>query len=453
MPQQDALGLKHLRDGCEEVVAHRLQAGGKQLRHHPAVVAIDDQGGKAVTLGMDHAIGGSIDGGTSREAGRELLPPPGDVDGPLGALEQAKLDFGPGREECLPHELVPRVIDRHKAGRLGSGRDITAIDPRMTAGPAFCPARRYAGPLTAHPFPLPAAPVVARSGAALRIAEVDMPDLRARTSGVRMDQQADAPRQRARHRDLGRMQQRHDIPAIVLRRPGGEGGIEVAGHRENPAHDVVGLEAVALDQVPQQLVRRLEDLGGVVGGNRRGAANSLQSVVSRSDMATNLAQALQLMLVTDDTLVRGGTSWHWSGRRSRGRHLRPAPAEVCPAGELPRWPGAPAARAHSPHHQRPARRGARHRGSRRAPRPRRRPGSLAVASVPPGIFIGDVGGDDELENRAAADYWGIGPGPRQHQGRCRGGLGAAGSGLRAQAGSPAMRRHRRHPARRMSRRP
>jgi len=106
-----------------------------------------------------------------------------------------------------------------------------------------------------------------------------MADLGARTSGVRMDQQPDAPRQRARHRDLGRMQQGHDIPAIVLRRPSGEGGIEVAGHREDPAHDIVGLEAVVLDQVPQQLVGRLEDLGGIIRGHRGGAADSLQSIV------------------------------------------------------------------------------------------------------------------------------------------------------------------------------
>ena len=105
-----------------------------------------------------------------------------------------------------------------------------------------------------------------------------MADFRARTSGVRMDEQADAPGQRARHRDFGRVQQGHDVPAIILRRTRGKGGIQVTGYREDPAHDIVRLEAVALDQVPEQLIGRLEDLRGIIRGHRGGPADSLQSV-------------------------------------------------------------------------------------------------------------------------------------------------------------------------------
>jgi len=153
MPQQDALGLKHVRNGSHDVAAHRLQSGREQLYHHPAIVPVDNQGGNAIALGVDHPIGRGVYAGTSRKAGRESFTPPADVDGPLGTFKQAELDLGSGREDGLADELVPGVVDRHETGRLRSGRDVAAIDPRMTARPALGTARCHAGPFTTHGFP------------------------------------------------------------------------------------------------------------------------------------------------------------------------------------------------------------------------------------------------------------------------------------------------------------
>jgi hypothetical protein len=72
------------------------------------------------------------------------------------------------------------------------------------------------------------------------------------------------------------MEQRHDVPAVVLRGAGGKRGVEIAGDGEQGAHDVVGLELVGLDQGAQQLVGGGEDLGRVVALDRGGAANTVQ---------------------------------------------------------------------------------------------------------------------------------------------------------------------------------
>ena len=114
MPQQDAFGLQHVRNGGEDVAAHRLQPGREQLGHDPAVIAVDDQRGEAVALGVHHAVGGGIDARASREAGREPLAPPGGVDRPVGALEKPELDLRSGGEERLAHELVARIEDRRR---------------------------------------------------------------------------------------------------------------------------------------------------------------------------------------------------------------------------------------------------------------------------------------------------------------------------------------------------
>ena len=65
--------------------------------------------------------------------------------------------------------------------------------------------------------------------------------------GVAVHEHPDHPRQRARDRDLAGAQQRHPAEADV---PGGdrrELGVEVLGEREDAAHEVVGLEPVALE--------------------------------------------------------------------------------------------------------------------------------------------------------------------------------------------------------------
>ena len=72
------------------------------------------------------------------------------------------------------------------------------------------------------------------------------------------------------------MQQRDDVPAIILCGSRRERGIKIVRHGEKPADDIVRLEAVRLDEGAEQFVRGLKDLGGIVPADRGGAANSLQ---------------------------------------------------------------------------------------------------------------------------------------------------------------------------------
>jgi hypothetical protein len=82
--------------------------------------------------------------------------------------------------------------------------------------------------------------------------------------GVVMDQHADHARQRARHRDLARAQQRHAVEAEGARGDGGELGVEVVGGREDAADDVLGRERVALHDRAHQLGGGVEDVLSVV---------------------------------------------------------------------------------------------------------------------------------------------------------------------------------------------
>jgi hypothetical protein len=73
------------------------------------------------------------------------------------------------------------------------------------------------------------------------------------------------------------MQQRHDVPAEVLGGARREGGIEVAGHGKERTDDVVGLQAVRLDNGTQQLIGGGENRRGLVRLDRRRAADAVQA--------------------------------------------------------------------------------------------------------------------------------------------------------------------------------
>jgi hypothetical protein len=108
-------------------------------------------------------------------------------------------------------------------------------------------------------------------------AQIAVLDFRASAAGVGVNEETDTHRERSRNRDFPRMQQGHDVPAVVLGGTRRKGGIEVVGHREEPTDDVVRLQSVRFDQCAQQLIGSRQDLGGIVACNSGGAANSVQS--------------------------------------------------------------------------------------------------------------------------------------------------------------------------------
>ena len=91
-----------------------------------------------------------------------------------------------------------------------------------------------------------------------------------------VNQEADAHRQRSWHRNLRRMQQRDDVPAVVLGGPRRERRIQIVGDGEQSADDVVGLKVIGFDQCTQQLIGSRQDLGRIVAIDGGGAADSLQ---------------------------------------------------------------------------------------------------------------------------------------------------------------------------------
>ena len=129
-------------------------------------------------------------------------------------------------------------------------------------------------------------------------------------------------------------------------------------------------------------------------------------------MATNLAQALQLMLVTDDALVRGRdlvalilaaeqggiTSVQLRLKSATASELAQVGRAVLRSVHIPliindRLDVAIAIGAHGVHLG-----------------PEDIPVTMARRISPPGFFIGaSVGVENERENGAEADYWGIGP--------------------------------------------
>jgi hypothetical protein len=73
------------------------------------------------------------------------------------------------------------------------------------------------------------------------------------------------------------MEESHNVPPKLFRRSGGKGGIEVAGHGKQRAHDVIRLKLVGFDQGSQQLIGCIQDLAGIVVVDRRSTANALEA--------------------------------------------------------------------------------------------------------------------------------------------------------------------------------
>ena len=92
-----------------------------------------------------------------------------------------------------------------------------------------------------------------------------------------MYQETDAHWKRSWNRNFGGMQQGYDVPSILLCSPGRECGIQIAGHGEHAAYDVVGLEVIRLDESSEQLIGRCQDFLGAVLRDGRCAANPVES--------------------------------------------------------------------------------------------------------------------------------------------------------------------------------
>lgn len=102
-------------------------------------------------------------------------------------------------------------------------------------------------------------------------------DFRAATGGIGVNEEANALRQRAGHGNLAGVEERHDVPPVVLGGTGREGGIEIRCDGEQAADDIVRLKAVCFDERAQQLVRCRENLGRIIPGDGRRAADTLES--------------------------------------------------------------------------------------------------------------------------------------------------------------------------------
>ena len=75
-----------------------------------------------------------------------------------------------------------------------------------------------------------------------------------------MDQQPDTLGQRSGYRDLSGVKQCDNVPPELLGGSSREGGVQIASHREQRAHDVVRLEVIRGNDRAQELVRCGENL-------------------------------------------------------------------------------------------------------------------------------------------------------------------------------------------------
>ena len=73
------------------------------------------------------------------------------------------------------------------------------------------------------------------------------------------------------------MQQGNDIPAELFSRASRKRGVEIPGDGEEGADDVVRLEAVGVNQRPQQLVGGSQDFAGIVPADGSGPSDSLKA--------------------------------------------------------------------------------------------------------------------------------------------------------------------------------
>lgn len=91
-----------------------------------------------------------------------------------------------------------------------------------------------------------------------------------------MDQEADAHGKGARDRNLPGVQQGDNVPAEILGGARRKCGIQIVGHREESADDVIRLEPVCLDQGAQQLIGGCENLVRVVARHGGGATDPVK---------------------------------------------------------------------------------------------------------------------------------------------------------------------------------
>src|SRR4051812_34301657 len=130
-----------------------------------------------------------------------------------------------------------------------------------TWSPALAAARATDVPINPVPSTAMRSEVVTQR---LRAVEVHRRDLALGMGGVEVDEDADDPLHRARHRDLLRAHQRDGPEAHPPRGLGGEHRAEVRGRGEEHADDVGRRDAVALEQRLEQPRRGIEHRRGVV---------------------------------------------------------------------------------------------------------------------------------------------------------------------------------------------
>ena len=94
--------------------------------------------------------------------------------------------------------------------------------------------------------------------------------------------------QGAGYRDLSAVEQRHDVPAVLLRGAGGKAASRSWVTVNSALTMSSGSRSLASISALQELVRRRQDLARVVPGDRGGAANALHPGAG-SIMADNVS--------------------------------------------------------------------------------------------------------------------------------------------------------------------
>jgi hypothetical protein len=92
---------------------------------------------------MNHSERSSLDPATSLCATSELLAPPAQIDGPIGAFEQAKTNFRSRRVESLSNKSLPGVQYPDEPRVPATAHDLAAEDPGVPPNPALRPAGSY----------------------------------------------------------------------------------------------------------------------------------------------------------------------------------------------------------------------------------------------------------------------------------------------------------------------
>src|SRR5258706_1205724 len=136
VPLQDALGLEQRRERLHDLALAPVHALREGLDDQVVAVAVDHEGGQAVALAVDDAVGRCARGHRLAPADRGRQAVAEEANGQdLAALDHAQADLRPRRVEGEAKGAPPRPLDAHH-GALGDAAiagHVGAEDPGVAA--------------------------------------------------------------------------------------------------------------------------------------------------------------------------------------------------------------------------------------------------------------------------------------------------------------------------------